>query len=98
MPVNLSHRVRRNATLKATGELSRIFSVLFFVLTARYLGNAEFGVFSLALASAIFMAVLADGGMNQLLVRDIARDASAGMIRSQLTLGIKHALSPLIVL
>ena len=55
-------RVRRNTLFKIIGESSRAFSVLLYILIARYLGGSEFGSFSVALALATFFAGVAEGG------------------------------------
>ena len=68
-------RVRRNALFKIIGESTRAFSALLFILMARFLGGSEFGSFSVAMALAMFFAGAADGGLNQLMIRDIARGA-----------------------
>jgi len=52
-----------------------------FVLIARYLGASQFGVFSFVLAVVGVLQVVADFGLTNILIRDMARDqASAGKI------------------
>jgi O-antigen/teichoic acid export membrane protein/ubiquinone/menaquinone biosynthesis C-methylase UbiE len=91
-------RVRRNTLFKILGESTRAFSVLLFILIARFLGGAEFGYFSVAMALATFFAGVADGGLNQLMIRDIARDRAKARERTELIFGIKIFMAPTFLL
>src|SRR5258708_4279331 len=93
-PANLT-RVRRNTLFKIIGESSRAFSVLLYILIARYLGGSMFGSFSVVLAWASFFAASAGGGLNQLFIRDIAGDPARAQERTELTLGIKIFRAPM---
>ena len=93
----VGRRVRRNTFFKAAGESMRVFSMILFVLIARILGGAPFGVFSVAFALATFFVTLTDGGLNQLMIREIALGVESAHERVELTLGIKLSLIPLIL-
>ena len=55
-------------------SLTLVFLFLLAVIAARYLGPADFGIFSLALAFVFFFDFLLDPGLYHLLIREIARD------------------------
>ena len=52
------------------------FNFWFFniIYTARYLGVTEFGVYSFAMSFTTLFMVLADIGVSQLIIREIARN------------------------
>jgi O-antigen/teichoic acid export membrane protein len=50
------------------------FLFLLIVIAARYLGPADFGIFTFALAFVFFFDFLLDPGLYHLLIREIARD------------------------
>jgi O-antigen/teichoic acid export membrane protein len=53
---------------------SKIFSLAFFVVMARELGESRFGVFTFALAFVILATTLANFGQDVILTREVARD------------------------
>ncbi len=65
----------KTATLKdslasMTGQVSAgILGAVFFAVSARLLGAEEFGIFSLALATAVIIKDIIDPGINSLLLR-----------------------------
>ncbi|MDO9108366.1 MAG: oligosaccharide flippase family protein, partial [Coriobacteriia bacterium] len=62
----------RKATTLAFGEgLARVFGVVVYVLIARELGVAGFGVFSFAMGTALLAGVVIDMGQNSHLGRTI---------------------------
>ena len=60
-------------------SVTLVFLFLLAVIAARYLGPAEFGIFSFALAFVFFFDFLLDPGLYHLLIREISRDR--GMAR-----------------
>lgn len=54
--------------------ISYIMAFFYTIYAARYLGVADFGVLSFALAFTMIFMVLADLGLSTLLVRDVSRD------------------------
>lgn len=55
---------------------SKVFSLAFFVVMARELGDSQFGVFTFALAFVILATTLANFGQDVVLTREVARDRS----------------------
>jgi len=73
----LSRRVRAFAnilSLQLSRVLSKIFSVFFIAIAARYLGTGGFGQWSLVFLLIGFFGLLADYGLDRMTVRDVARD------------------------
>jgi O-antigen/teichoic acid export membrane protein len=60
--------------LFVTNAASLLSSVLLYALLARYWGTTEFGKFSFVFAFVGLFVFLSDFGLNQLLVREVARD------------------------
>jgi O-antigen/teichoic acid export membrane protein len=56
--------------------VSYLFGFLYLMYTARYLGAEGFGILSFAIAFTGIFVVLADLGLNMVMVREIARDRS----------------------
>jgi len=70
-------RVLHNSAWGAASEVvGGAMLFLAFVLIARYLGTVQFGIFSLVLACIGLAQVVADSGISNILVRDMARDKS----------------------
>jgi O-antigen/teichoic acid export membrane protein len=68
-------RILPNAVYRATADVgSKLVSVAFFVVMARKLGDASFGVFTFGLAFASLVTVLAGFGQDAILTREVARD------------------------
>ena len=75
--MSVLRRVVRNSVWAVLGEAAGgALLFLAFVLIARYLGTARFGVFSYLLAVVGLCQVVADFGFSTILVRDMARDKS----------------------
>lgn len=62
--------------LFASQILSYLIGFLYLMYTARYLGAEGFGVLSFAIALTGIFAILADLGLNMVMVREISRDQS----------------------
>lgn len=69
--------VARNAALRSGGEvLAKLASIVFFVSTARVLGEEGFGDFMFALSFTGVLFIVAGFGTEELLAREVARDRS----------------------
>lgn len=94
-------RVLRNAAwgLISEGVGGALF-FLAFVLTARHLGTFQFGIFSFVLAFVGVFQVVADFGLTNILVRDMARDpahsekmlGAAALLMALCSLGLMLAM------
>ncbi|MFH0785992.1 MAG: flippase [Pseudomonadota bacterium] len=73
--MSLLLRARKNIVLKFVAEvLIRSLSFLFIIVIARYLGDRDFGHYSLAYFFAGLLTVFSDFGLNTVLIRDVSRD------------------------
>ena len=73
----LSTAVTRNTGWLMLGNtVSKIFFLVAGVIAARYLGTEAYGIYSFATFLAFIFAVLADSGLQTILVREISRDNS----------------------
>jgi O-antigen/teichoic acid export membrane protein len=73
--MNLLSRARKNIVLKFLSEaLIRSLALLFVIVTARYLGDLDYGRFSLAYFFAGMLTLFSDLGLNTVLIRDVSRD------------------------
>jgi len=54
--------------------LAKFFGLILAIILARYLGPEEYGKYAFALSFTYIFTVIADFGLNDLFVRDIARD------------------------
>ncbi|MEK6892290.1 MAG: flippase [Nanoarchaeota archaeon] len=67
--------IYRNLLFLSSGEIiSKILQFVLMVYAARILDQASFGKFSFALSLSFIAVITADLGINQLLIREIARD------------------------
>lgn len=89
-------RVARNASFVMVGGIvSKLCLLVAGIVIARYLGQEGFGVYSFALFFSYLFAVLSDGGLQIILVREAARDKErAGFYLGNILL-IKLALAGL---
>jgi O-antigen/teichoic acid export membrane protein len=72
---NLLPRARKNIVLKFLSEgLIRSLAFLFVIVTARYLGDLDYGRYSLAYFFAGMLTLFSDMGLNTVLIRDVSRD------------------------
>jgi len=60
----------------SASTISRIFTFLYFTLMARYLGAAQMGIYGYLFVFIGFGNIIADFGINRMLIRDIARQPS----------------------
>ncbi|MBI2647026.1 oligosaccharide flippase family protein, partial [Candidatus Woesearchaeota archaeon] len=70
-----ARRITSNFISLALSELiSKIIQIIIFIYLARIFGKLEFGKFGFGFAFATIIAVIADFGINTLLIREISRD------------------------
>ncbi len=60
-------------SILSANALSRVISLVYIIILSRYLGAADIGVYGTLFAYISFGNVIADFGINRMLVRDIAR-------------------------
>jgi O-antigen/teichoic acid export membrane protein len=73
--MNATQRIVKNISVSGISQIT-IYILGFFLLIyiARYLGEAEFGVYSFAISFTSLFLIFSDIGINQLIIRDIARN------------------------
>ena len=72
-----ARKIAANTMYRAVADLgSKVATVALFVVMARKLGEAHFGVFTFALSFVTLVTVLADFGQNTVLTREVAREHS----------------------
>ena len=70
-----ARRILANTSYRAAADVgSKLISVVFFVVLARSLGDAAFGVFVFGLSLGSLLAFPAGFGQDQILAREVARD------------------------
>lgn len=73
--MNQIQRIVKNIGVTGLAQvLTALMSFLLLIYLARFLGEADFGKYSFAFSLTTLLATLTDLGVNQLLVREIARD------------------------
>jgi O-antigen/teichoic acid export membrane protein len=73
--MSILQRARKNIILKFISEaLIRSLALVFVIVTARYLGDRDYGRFSLAYFMAGLLTVFVDLGLNTVMIRDVSRD------------------------
>jgi O-antigen/teichoic acid export membrane protein len=71
-------RIFVNTAYRAAAELgSKVATFVLFVLMARKLGSAQFGIFTFALSITGLTTIIGDFGQNAVLTRAVARDRDA---------------------
>ncbi|HEB72387.1 MAG TPA: hypothetical protein ENI77_07175 [Nitrospirae bacterium] len=69
-------RIGKNLVFKTATELiARVLSFAFYIVLARWLGEAAFGTFSLLYSVTAIVVFLGDPGLNILLIRQASRDS-----------------------
>lgn len=85
--MNTVQRIAKNmAVLFLARIISMLFGFFYVMYTARYLGPANYGILSFALALNGIFGVIANFGLDPLTVREVARDKS--LARKYLANGI----------
>lgn len=73
--MSLLQRARKNIVLKFIAEiLIRSLAFLFIIAAARYLGDRDYGQYSLAYFFAGLLTIFSDLGLSTVLIRDVSRD------------------------
>jgi len=73
--MNSIQRIAKNIGMSFISQIIvSIFGFLLLIYIARFLGEAEFGIYSFAVSFTSLFIVLADIGISQLIIREIARD------------------------
>ncbi|HEU5395219.1 MAG TPA: oligosaccharide flippase family protein, partial [Candidatus Methylomirabilis sp.] len=67
---------RDSAALLLSRILLKLIGGVFFIVLARLLGAAEMGLYSLAFTLLNFCSLLSAFGLNNLVIRDVAQDAT----------------------
>jgi len=80
-------------SLTSSEIISKILQLIIFIYLARTLGNDEFGMFSLGFAFAFLIVIIADFGLESLLVREISRNRNAASKYLSNALMVKILLS-----
>lgn len=71
------HRAIKNIIAILIGDVfSRILGMVSTIIVARYLGPEAYGKYCFVLSYAFIFMVIADFGLNDLIIRDVARDRS----------------------
>jgi O-antigen/teichoic acid export membrane protein len=75
--MNIVHRILKNTgVLLGAQVVGHALSFFYMMYTARYLGAAGFGILAFALAFTGIFGVISDFGLQQLTIREVARDRS----------------------
>jgi len=75
--MNTVQRILKNTGVLLVSNLTqKIFSILFILAMARYLGTSLFGVFTFAVGFTELFVIFTDFGLNTLTVREVARNRS----------------------
>jgi O-antigen/teichoic acid export membrane protein len=95
------HLIRRAGTNLSYKTLTLVvlqgLSFLFYVALARFLGEEDFGRYSLAYSVGAILVILVDPGLNQLTIREISRNPARTSVLGNAVLTLKIGAS-LIVL
>jgi O-antigen/teichoic acid export membrane protein len=67
---------KNTAVLFAANIITSILSLILVIYIARYLGAVGFGKYSFALVFTGFFGIITNLGMNELIIREVARDKS----------------------
>lgn len=89
-----ARRILANTTYRLVADVgAKLASVALFVVMARELGEAGFGLFSFALALVTIVTSASDFGQDRILTREVAREPSALDGYFANTLALKLALA-----
>ena len=88
------HSAVKNIIAVLSGDIySKILAIITTAILARYLGPEEYGKYCFILSFAFIFIVIADFGLNDLIIRDIARNRSLAPQYLSLIILIKSAFS-----
>lgn len=88
--MSAARSIARNTAVQLGGDvLSKAASLLFLVVLARELGAEGLGVFTFALSLGVLLAIVFGIGVDDLLVRELARDRTRSARLTVDALGVK---------
>lgn len=97
--MNAVQRLAKNiGSLFVSQVLSYLIAFIYSIYLIRYLGVADFGLLSYALALTSILTVFCDLGLTTLMTREVAKDRSQTFSYLKTTISIKIALSIVVVL
>lgn len=95
---NLIRRAGHNLSFKSlTLVILQGLSFFFYVALARYLGEEDFGRYSLVYSVGAILVILVDPGLNQLTIREISRDHTRTETLANAVFALKIGASVLIL-
>jgi len=95
---NLIRRAGYNLSFKSlTLVILQGLSFFFYVALARYLGEEDFGRYSVVYSVGAILVILVDPGLNQLTIREISRDHTRTEILANAVFALKIGASVLIL-
>ncbi len=75
--MNIVQKLTKNIGFSAISQIiGAILAFILIIYVARFLGEAQFGDYSFAISFTSLFVIFADIGINQLIIREIARDNS----------------------
>ena len=75
--MNTVQRIAKNTGVIIAGDVvNKAIGLVIVIFLARYLGAAGYGKYAFVFAFLMFFGIIADLGINQILVREISRDRS----------------------
>lgn len=96
--MDTAKRIVKNVSILFISRIiGYILAFLYLIYMARYLGAEGFGILSFAIAFTSIFAILADLGLNTLIVREIAKDKKFAREYLGTTLSMKIVLSILTI-
>ena len=96
-----SRRIVSNSALVLSGEIiERVLRLALVIVSARQLGDVEYGKFTFAIGFTNLFMILADGGIHQLLVREIARkpEKTGQFVANAISLKIILAIATMLLI
>ncbi len=87
-------KIVSDSALVLSGEvIERVLRLVLVIFSARLLGDVNYGKFTFALSFTSLFMILADGGLHQLIVREIARNREKAQVYVQNGLLLKCILA-----
>lgn len=75
--MNITQKVFKNTAYQIGGQIFHLLlNVVIIAMIARYLGVESYGKFSLIFVILSFFIILADFGVNDIVVRELSKDKS----------------------
>lgn len=73
--MNSIKKIARNIGISGISQIfASILTFILLIFAARYLGEAQFGIYSFALAFTSLFIIFTDFGISQLIIREVARN------------------------